>query len=602
MARLSPPNARRLALTVCWAALACPLVTRAQSLLDLPSGAAAPRPLLPADRPGIFLDPFAPARVADPDSDSVHPTSLQLPVEPQFESRVALAPAPEKLPDPPTPLILRTTAAADLAAVGQLVPGQEIHPIDLPAALRLAGARDLDVAIARARVRAAAADVTHARALWLPSIFIGPNWIRHDGQVQIVEGPVRTVSKSSLFLGATAAGGSSVSGPVPAGGPAQVTGLTTVLRISDAIFLPLAAQQVVDARHARVRAASNDALLGVAESYLELQRAAGRLAIAREAAEHANTLARITGSFAAAGAGLEGDHRRSLTERDRRLADVEVALGGLEVASAEVVRRTRLDPRLVVAPVEPAELPLEIVTDELPLDDLVALGLRNRPELAESRALVEETLIRLKQARLRPFIPSLAFRYSGGGFGGGENSFFGDFGSRSDADANLYWETANLGFTDSAVRGKREAERRAADLEFCKVQDIVAAEVVRAEKARLAAKRQKQRVEAALPEAVRSLELNFTTIREAAGLPVPATRPIEVLQPIQALAEVRGEYLDAVIDYNLAQFRLYHAVGRAPAAAEVAAVAAAEAAAEPGLATGSATVAVPEPIASPTPD
>jgi hypothetical protein len=53
------------------------------------------------------------------------------------------------------------------------------------------------------------------------------------------------------------------------------------------------------------------------------------------------------------------------------------------------------------------------------------------------------------------------------------------------------------------VRGKREAERRAADLEFCKVQDIVAAEVVRAEKARLAAKRQKQRVEAALPEAVR---------------------------------------------------------------------------------------------------
>jgi len=483
-----------------------------------------------------------------------------LPVE---RGEPQLLPAPFQAPAALPPR-LSTTALADLAAVGQLVPEQEIRPIDLAGALRLAGARDLDVAIARARVAAAAADVQHARALWLPSIFIGPNWIRHDGQVQVVEGPVRTVSKSSLFLGATAAGGSSVSGPVPAGGPAQVTGLTTVLRFSDAIFLPLAAEQVVDARQARVRAATNDALLGVAESYLELQRAAGRLAIAREAADHARRLAEITAGFARAGSGLEGDHQRSLTERDRRLAELEGALGGLEVASADVVRRTRLNPAIVVAPLEPAELVLELVADDIPVDDLIATGLRNRPELAEARSLVEETLLRLRQARLRPFIPSLAFRYSGGGFGGGVNGFFGDFNSRSDADVNLFWETANLGFTDSAVRGRRDAERHEADLRFLKVQDVVAAEVVQAEKARLAGQRQLRMIERAVPEAIRSLELNFHTIREAAGLPVPSTRPIEVLQPIQALAEARIAYLDAVIDYNKSQFRLFHSVGRPP--------------------------------------
>jgi hypothetical protein len=129
---------------------------------------------------------------------------------------------------------------------------------------------------------------------------------------------------------------------------------------------------------------------------------------------------------------------------------------------------------------------------------------------------------------------------------------------------NLYWESANLGFTDSAVRGRREAERKEADLRFFKVQDMVAAQVVQAEKARLAARRRIARSEAAVPEAIRSLALNFHTIREAAGLPVPATRPIEVLQPIQALADVRREYLDAVIDYNMSQFRLFHALGRAP--------------------------------------
>jgi len=546
----------------------------AQGLLDLPTGASAPRPIFGAAGPspsGLFLDPFA----APPVDDRVVPAALWQAREPTL-SELLPAPVsgrPDPLHDGGRERIdrdLHTLAAEDLAAVGQLAPDQTIHPIDIAGALRLAGARDLDIAIARARVAAAAADVRHARALWLPSMFIGPNWIRHDGQAQIVEGQVRTINKSSLFLGATAAAGSSVSGPIPAGGPAQVTGLTTVLRFSDAIFLPLAAEQIVDARNAKVRTATNDALLGIAESYMELQRSAGRLAIAREAAEQAERLAGITAAFARAGTGLEGDHQRSLTERDRRLAEVEAALGGLEVASADVVRRTRLNPSLVVAPVEPAELVLEVVPEEMPIDTLITIGLRNRPELAEARSFVEETLIRLQQARLRPFIPSLAFRYSGGGFGGGRNGFFGDFSSRSDADVNLYWESANLGFTDSAIRGRREAERREADLQFCKVQDMVAAEVVQAEKSRLAAKRQMARIEAAVPEAIRSLELNFHTIREAAGLPVPATRPIEVLQPIQALAQARSAYLDAVIEYNKSQFRLFHAIGRAPQAGDVA--------------------------------
>ncbi|MBU6275766.1 MAG: TolC family protein [Planctomycetes bacterium] len=517
--------------------------------LLLGAAAGVALPTRAADPPGLFLSPFEPK-----------------PIDPDAAPTVAAASfleAAAPLPDP-----TRGKAVA-LASTGPLIADQEIQPIDLAAALRLCGARDLDVAIARARMAAAAADLQHARALWLPSIFIGPNWIRHDGQAQVVEGPVRTISKSSLFLGATAAGGSSITGPVPAGGPAPVTGLTTVLRISDAIFLPLAARQIVDARRAGIRTAANDALLGTAESYMELQRAAGRLAIAREAAANAAELVAVTDAFVRAGAGLEGDHQRSLAERDRRLADVEQAVGALEVASADLVRRTRLDPLVVVAPVEPAEAVLRVVADDALLDDLVATGLRNRPELAEARALVEETLIRLRQARLRPFVPSVAFRYSGGGFGGGRDEFFGDFASRSDADVNLYWETANLGFTDRAIRERRGAERRVADLGFLKVQDRVAAEVVQAEKARIAARRQLERMKETTAAAVRSVDLNLATIRRAAGLPVAATRPIEVLQPIQALAQARTEYLDAVIDYNVAQFRLEHALGRPPVAGSI---------------------------------
>jgi len=469
---------------------------------------------------------------------------------------------PQALPDERQGGEHRAEPMPPRSALGTpLVPDQVIQPIDLPCALRLAGARDLDLAIAKERVAQALAELQQARVLWLPSLYIGPNWIRHDGQLQTVQGQIQTISKSSLFLGGTAAAGSSVSGPVPAGGPAQVSGLTSILRFSDAIFEPLAARQVVDARKASIQIATNDALLGVSEAYLDLQQAAGRLAIAREAATNAETLATLTASYARSGAGLDADYHRAVTERDRQRKNVELAVGDLEVSSAELVRRIRLDPRVVVAPVEPPETVLRLVPESCPIDELITTGLRNRPELAEAQALVQATLTRLKQAKLRPFIPSLAFRYSGGGFGGGRNGFFGNFDARSDADVNLYWEVQNLGFADRSIAQQRGAQRRIANLELMKVQDRVASEVVRAEKARIAASRQMDEAVRAVPEAQSSLTLNLTNIRRGAGLP-GATRPIEVLQPIQALAQARADYLDAVLAFNRAQFRLYRALGR----------------------------------------
>lgn len=492
------------------------------------------------------------------DGPSASRTRASAPSSPP-EEPIDLPPLPDAAPN-----IERRPILGSTTSVGApLVPEQVIHPIDLPGALRLAGANDLDIGIARERVSQSLAELQQARVQWLPSLYIGPNWIRHDGQAQVVEGQVRSISKSSLFLGATAAGGTSISGPVPAGGPAQVSGLTSILRISDAIFEPLAARQRVDAHKASVQTATNDALLAVAESYMDLQHAAGRVAIAREAATNAETLANLTASFAKSGAGLEADYRRCLAERDRQRKNVELSVGELEVASSELVLRIRLDPRLVVAPVEPPETVLRLVPDNSPIDGLIETGLRSRPELAEAQALVQATLIRLKQAKLRPFIPSVAFRYSGGGFGGGVNGFFGDFASRSDADVNLFWEVQNLGLADRAIAKQRAAQQRVANLQMMKVQDRVAAEVVQAEKKRIASSRQMEEAGRAVPEAQASLTLNLTNIRRGAGLPA-ATRPIEVLQPIQALAQARTDYLDAVLAYNRAQFRLYRALGRPP--------------------------------------
>jgi outer membrane protein TolC len=439
-----------------------------------------------------------------------------------------------------------------------------LQPIDLAGALRLAGARDVDIATARQRVLQAVADLEQARALWLPSLFIGPTWYRADGHIQDISGRVITADRSSLFLGGTAALANGFPAASPGTGYPQLTGLSSVLRISDAIFEPMAAKRVAAANQAAVQATANNALLAAAEAYFNLQLAAGGLAIAREAAGNAELLSRVTEAFTRTGQGLEADHRRALAELRSRQRSIRGAAGQLKVASALLIRQLVLDAHFVVAPVEPAEAIVRLVPEEIPLDCLIVEGLHHRPELAQAQATVQATLLRLKQAKLRPFVPSVAVTYAGGGFGGGKNGFFGDFGARGDAAASLFWELHNLGFTDLAIVHRRRAEYGAADIDMVRVQAQVAADVVASYETRAAAAGQMDEARQAVTEAIQSLELNFTNIRRGAGLP-GATRPIEVLQPIQALAQARLDYLESVLAYNRAQFRLVRALGQPPA-------------------------------------
>src|SRR5262249_12465254 len=227
---------------------------------------------------------------------------------------------------------------------------------------------------------------------------------------------------------------------------------------------------------------------------------------------------------------LEADHRRILTELARRRNTVEDAVGQLEVASANLVQLLVLDPNRVLAPVEPAETVIRLVPEEIPLDDLIVRGLHQRPELASAQELVQATLLRLKQARLRPLVPSLAFSYAGGGFGGGPNAFFGNFGSRGDATISLYWELQNLGFADRAIARRSQADHQAAALKLVKGENQVGGDVVPAHRGRLAAARRMKQAPPSVPEGLESLRLNLINIRRGAGLPA-ATRPIEVLQP-----------------------------------------------------------------------
>jgi outer membrane protein TolC len=429
--------------------------------------------------------------------------------------------------------------------------GERPLPITLATAFQLANARAFDIQFAAARVQAAVAAVERANVLWLPSINLGTDYTRHDGQIQDSFGNVFGTSRSALLYGA---------------------GPNVNFALTDALFAPLAARQVAAARRADLQATANDTLLAVAEAYFNVQQARGELIWAEANVRYGEELVRRAGSLAP-GLAPPVEANRARAELSRRRQAVASTRERWQIAGAELTRLLRLDVTARVEPLEPPYLRVELINPATPLDDLIAVGLTSRPELAARQALVQAALALLRQERLGPLMPSVLLRgastsnpgLGGGVFGGGTNDSLKNFGARSDWDVQLVWELQNLGLGNRARVSERQAEYRAALIDAFRVQDLVAAEVAQAYAQVESARQRVGDADAGLREAADTLEKSLEGLgqtRRAGEFLILVVRPSEAVQALQALAQANSDFYTAVADFNRAQLRLYRALGQ----------------------------------------
>ena len=349
-------------------------------------------------------------------------------------------------------------------------------------------------------------------------------------------------------------------------------GPTLTFAITDAIYAPLAARQVVRAREADVQAAANDTFLQVAEAYFEVQAARGSLAGALDAVKRTEEVVRKAEQLAP-GLTPAVEANRARSELSRRRQAVELAYERWQTASAELTQLLRLTASAVVEPAEPPHLRVDMVDIGRPVDDLIPIALTNRPELVSSQAVVQATLARLKQEKMRPLVPSVLLRgnatspagnMSTGIFGGGINDQISNFGARNSLDLEIVWELQNLGLGNLALVRGRKAENQVAVLELFRLQDRIAAEVVQAHaQARRAANRARE-AEIGLREAIDTADKNVANMgqsKRVGDIIVLVFRPQEVVAAVQALGQAYDDYYRAVADANRAQFRLYRALG-----------------------------------------
>lgn len=429
-------------------------------------------------------------------------------------------------------------------------PTDQPLPINLATALYLSNARPLIIAFAQNSVEEAAALLQGANVLWLPNFNVGADYYRHDGTDQTTPGPVIVDSKSSLMAGG---------------------GFTLDFGVTDAIFRPLAARQILYARQWGVQAASNDALALVAEAYFNVQEARGRLAGNVESQAKGRELERrIKGLSQGFIPEIEVNRARALLLELQQEAETTTA--AWRTSSARLTRLLRLNPGAVVVPLEPPHLQVTLVRPGQPVDDLIPVGLTNRPELASQQALVRSTLELLRQERIRPLIPSLVLRgrqgpggaLEGGVFGGGPNDQMDMWGGRFDADISAVWTLYNLGAGNRTLVRTRAAQEQRAMLDLCNLQDRVAEEVVQAHAQVEAAVAQIAEAANQVKEAIITFNGTLTGIGQTRGageLLQLVNRPQEAVAALQQLNRSYTNYFSAVNGYNRAQFQLYRAIG-----------------------------------------
>ncbi|MEQ1827651.1 MAG: TolC family protein [Pirellula sp.] len=430
---------------------------------------------------------------------------------------------------------------------GSLESRSDVQTIDLSTALMLTTGQNPQVQFARARIEEANAQLERSYALKLPSIRAGLNYNKHEGRIQDVVGDVIETSRGSFYhgFGANAVG---------AGSPA-VPGLLSHYHIADAIFQPRIAERTYCARRNESRAVVNDSLLATALAYIDLLRTQQELAVAREIYELAQKLEKTTAEFARVGSGLASDHDRARAELALREVELLRAEETTLVSSSRLAQLIRWDASQQLVPSESQLVPVSMVDSQISRQELVAMALSNRPELAEAKHLVGAAVERLQRERNAPLVPSVILGASYGGLAGGTGSSLSNYGDRIDLDAGAYWEVRQLGIGERASR--REAQSRISQARALEMRqlDKIAQEVVEAQIQSESRFRQIEVAEKAIQAANQSYDRNHERIRNGQGL------AIELLQAIHALSGARRDYVRSVADYNVAQFTLHRSLG-----------------------------------------
>ncbi len=446
------------------------------------------------------------------------------------EPRTAVKPGtPAVLPEPSTSFAQEKAGAAPAAP-------EQVLPVSLDTVFRLAEEQNAQVALARARVREACAEKAVAAKAWLPAIYVGTAYYRHEGGIQNEDGTLQHSSFGALFGGLE---------------------VNARLDPRDVAYQQVNAARKVWQQKGELTRINHETLLDASGTYVDLLAArTGEVLIQnslknlKELEDRAQALVK-SGEKAAA-----VEVARIQTELHGRQQALARLRGEAQAASAKLAYLLGVDSRTRLVPLEERFMPLELVDVSPPVDQLVAQALASGPGVREMEgmlALIHESMEKAKGPG--QYLPVVQLRMLQGGFGAGNGSEL-DWDNRWDLGVQFRW---NLTECVTKRDRQRVAQARLDQLHFAH-QDLRGKLTLGVQEARDSIFSAREQINAAQKQ-VQEAEQAYKLSKEQMLANIQGVTPSVVQMSIQAVTLAQSNLVQAVRAHNRAQLRLLLLLG-----------------------------------------
>jgi outer membrane protein TolC len=450
-----------------------------------------------------------------------------------LQPRVVRA-AAEVLPELPAPRAVENKPLP-AARLAEPAPGK-VLPISLDTVLQLAQDQNGQIHLARERLQEAFAARDVAAKRWLPDVYVGTAFYRHEGGIQNPDGTFVHSSFGALF------GGLEICGHFD---------------VRDLAFQKIDAERKIWQQRGELSKLTSENLLDAASTYVDLLAAQSGAAVAVTLQGYLQELLGRAKKLADIDPGAEVEVERIDTELAAQQQVIRKLREAATAAAAKLVYLLGLDPCSEFVLLDRQLAPFYLVDATAPACDLVTQALATGPGIRELEgllALIQESSERAKG--LVQYLPVFEVKMAEGAFGAGPGDSL-TWDNRWDLGLQMRWNLTELA---TARDRKRVAQSKIqqAQLTYQDLRGKLTAGVQEAREASLSGEDQVRFSRVQIEHAQKAYERsNYRLINNIKG-----RSPSEVLLAIRALGGAQLNYLNAVRDHDKAQLRLLALLGR----------------------------------------
>jgi len=405
--------------------------------------------------------------------------------------------------------------------------------VDLPTVMKLAGANNDEIELARVKHAESIAESKLAWQRFWPTLSLGVGYRGHEGRIQDVAGAIFDARKQQYTVG---------------------TAVVIDWSPGDLYYSALAAKQKAIAAEQLAEKSRRDIVMEATTRYFDLLATEASVVILEDDLRLTQDYEKQIGGAVTAGTAFRADLLRVKTQVSRAKLTIRQHQEKRDLAAAALAETLRLPPETELRPAKADLVPVRL-NGKKGVASMLTDAVQNRPELKAASAANSAATFERDRARIAPLIPSVQAGYNFGGLGGGFAGDMGNFGDSQDFYAGLGWKIGPGGLFDKQRQVIAGAREEATVLQAGQIKAAIGREVVEA-----AAKSQSAHDQIAInDEAVTAAEemAKLAKERQASQLGVV----LEYLLAREELTRARQSRVMAVTDFNKAQYELKRAIG-----------------------------------------